>query len=119
MKLSKQILCVLVMLLSGFLQAHAQENDHSPPPPKYQLELIRIIDVDSTEFVFVVGKLGFKSVASLKKFLSTLPPGATLEWGPGCLRYGDEPLLSSEQDLEEFRAFCIAKKINFIILPSG
>jgi hypothetical protein len=119
MKLSKQILCLPVMLLLGILQAHAQDNGQSPVRPKYELDLVRIIDADSTEYVFVVGKVGFKSVASLKRFLSNLPPGSTLEWNPGCRRFGDEPLLSSAEDIEDFRAFCSARKISFILVRSG
>ena len=119
MRVSKQILCALVMLLLGFCIGRAQENGQSPPPPKYRLELVYISDVASREYMFVVGKVGFKSVASLKKFLSDLPSDSILEWAPGCIRWGDEPLLSSEEDMEDFKAFCVAKKINFILVPSG
>jgi hypothetical protein len=118
MKVTKHILCLLVMLLLGTLHAQAQENGQTSPP-KYRLELIQIFDADSAEYIFVVGKTGFKSVASLKKFLSDLPPGSILEWAPGCIRFGGEPLLSSEQDMEDFKAFCAAKKISFILVPSG
>ena len=119
MKVSEHVLCFLVILLLGAVHAHAQENGQSPSPPKYRLELVYIFDADSTEYVFVVGNVGFRSVASLKKFLSDLPPGSTLEWAPGCRRTGGEPLLSSEQEMEDFKAFCAAKKISFILVPSG
>ena len=119
MKVSKHILCLLVMSLLGVLHVHAQENGQSPPPPKYRLELVYIFEANPTEYVFVVGNAGFKSVASLKKFLSDLPPGSILEWAPGCLRWGGEPLLSSAQDMEDFKAFCAAKKITLILVPSG
>jgi hypothetical protein len=119
MRVSKQILCILAISLSVVLHAQAQENKESPAPPKYRLELVRMIDAESTEYAFVVGKIGFHSMASFKEFLSTLPPGSTLEWDPGCIRYGDEPLLSSREELEDFRTFCADKKIKFIVLPSG
>lgn len=119
MRVSKQILCVLAILFSVALHPQAQENKESPAPPKYRLELVRIIDGESTEYCFVVGKIGFHSLASFKEFLSTLPPGSILEWDPGCIRYGDEPLLSSREELEDFRAFCSDKKIKFILVPSG
>jgi hypothetical protein len=119
MKVSKHTLCLLVMLFLGVLHAHAQENDQSPPPPKYRLELIRIFETESTEYIFVIGNVGFKSVASLKKFVGDLPRGSTLEWAPGCIRFGGEPLLSSDEDMDDFRAFCVAKKITFILVPSG
>jgi hypothetical protein len=66
-----------------------------------------------------MGAAGFKSIDSLKKFLSGLPPGSTLEWAPGCIRMGKEPLLSSEQEMEEFKAFCAESNINFVLTPSG
>jgi hypothetical protein len=119
MKVSKHILCLLGMLLLVVLHVRAQENGQSPPPPKYRLDLVYIFDGDSAEYIFVVGTVGFKSVASLKKFLSDLPPGSILEWAPGCIRFGGEPLLSSEQDMEDFKAFCSTKKISFILVPSG
>ena len=34
-------------------------------------------------------------------------------------RKGDEPLLSSEQEMEDFKAFCAEKNINFFLIPSG
>jgi hypothetical protein len=119
MKVSKHILCLLVMLLVGVLNVHAQETGQSPPPPKYRLELVYIFEATPTEYIFLVGNIGFKSVASLKKFLSDLPPGSILEWSPGCLRQGGEPLLSSAQDMEDFKAFCAEKEISFILVPAG
>ena len=119
MRVSKRILCLIVMLLMGVFCAHAQKKRKAPTPPKYRLELVNISDAASREYMFVVGKTRFKSVASLKKFVSGLPPGSILEWDPGCIRWGGEPLLSSAQDMEDFKAFCVAKKINFILLPSG
>ncbi len=113
MRVSKQILCVLVILASSIVCAHGQENAKSPPP-KYRLELIYVSDAASREYLLVIGNIGFKSVASLKKFLADLPAGSILEWDPGCIRWGGEPLLSSREDMEDFMAFCVAIKINFI-----
>jgi len=110
MKVSQHIFCVLVIL--AFVVMY-------PPPPKYQMELVRIFGTDSPEFVFVVGKIGFKSVASLKEFVGSLPAGSTIEWAPGCVRMGGEPLLSSEQEMEDFKAFCAEKNINLILVRSG
>jgi len=108
-----------VVLLWVLSQAHAQEAVQAQSPPKYRMELVYIFEAESPEFIFVVGSVGFKSVTSLKKFLSGLPPGSTLEWAPGCKRVGGEPILSSEQELEEFKAFCAEKNINFVLVPSG
>ena len=119
MRVSQRILCLIVILPLGIFCAHAQKKRTAPPPPKYRLELVYISDVASREYIFKVGKTGFKSVDALKKFVSSLPPGSILEWNPGCIRWGGEPLLSSAQDMEDFKAFCVAKEINFILVPSG
>jgi hypothetical protein len=83
------------------------------------MELVYIFEANTTEFIFVIGNAGFKSVASLKNYVGSLPAGSTLEWAPGCMRMGGEPLLSSAQELEEFKAFCAEKNINFVLVPSG
>lgn len=115
----KYFLWLSVILLSSVLHADAQENGQLQPPPKYRMELVYVFEDEATEFIFVIGNVGFKSVDSLKKFLSGLPPGSSLEWAPGCKRMGNEPLLSSEQELEEFKAFCVERNINFVLVPSG
>jgi hypothetical protein len=119
MNSSKYLLWLPVILFAVLLRVEARENAPSQPPPKFRMELVYIFDADSPEFIFVIGNTGFKTVASLKKFLSSLPPGSTLEWDPGCLRMGNEPLLSSKQELEEFKAFCAESKIKFVLLPAG
>jgi hypothetical protein len=114
-------LCWLsIFLLSAALTARAQESKTPPPPPpKYRMELVYIFESHQTEFIFVIGNAGFKSVASLKRHLSGLPPGAILEWAPGCMRLGGEPLLSSEPEMESFKAFCLERNINFVLIPTG
>jgi hypothetical protein len=96
--------------------ARAQSPDD---PPVYEMQLVSIFDGPETEFVFVIGNSGFRSVASLRDFLATRPPGTTLRWSPGCIRQGGEPLLSSESEMEEFRSFCAAHQIDFVLVPSG
>lgn len=115
----KHLLWLHLVFLLIPLHAQAQESAQQQPPPKYRMELVYILEGDSHEFIFVVGNVGFKSVAALKRFVSNLPAGSTLEWAPGCLRFGGEPLLSSEQEMEEFKAFCVEKNINFVLVPSG
>jgi len=83
------------------------------------MELVYIVDTSPHEYVFVIsGSIGFKSVDSLKEYLGGLPPGSTLEWAPGCVEMGNRPL-SSEREIEDFKAFCAEKNINFIVIPSG
>ena len=119
MNKSKHLFWLSVVMLSAILHVDAQENQQPEAPPKYRMDLVYVIDGDTTEYIFVIGSVGFKSVDSLKKFLSTLPPGSMLEWAPGCRRSGNEPLLSSPQDMEEFKAFCVEKIIKFALIPSG
>ena len=120
MKFFQLVICFFILVVSGARVA-AQEVPPVAPPEKYRLELVQVVESYPTEYVFVVGNTGFKSVDSLKKFLALLPAGSKLEWAPGCVRFGDEPLISigQEQELAEFRAFCEAKKIEFILVPSG
>ena len=119
MKLPLHLLWLPVIVLFAVLPAYAQENAQPQPPPKYRMELVYIFDADALEFIFVIGNTGFKSVVSLKKFLNTLPAGSILERAPGCRRIGNEPLLSSEQEIEDFKAFCAEKNIEFVLIPSG
>ena len=120
MKASQRGICLVILVLAG-ANAAAQEAPAVASPEKYRLELVRIVEGYPTEYVFVLGRVGFKSVDSLKKFLGTLPAGSIVEWAPGCIRSGDEPLISigQEWELAEFKAFLETKKIEFILVPSG
>jgi hypothetical protein len=76
-------------------------------------------DDDKPEYVFVISPLGFKTVEGLKNYITLLPAGAILEWSPGCRRRGNEPLLSSTEELEDFKRFCEEHSVEFILHPSG
>jgi hypothetical protein len=119
MKISKLLIWLPAILCSLVLHSHAQESIESQSPPKYQMKLVYIFETESPEFIYVIGSIGFKTVASLKNYLSTMPHGSILEWAPGCRRIVSEPLLSSEQEMEDFKAFCAEKGITFILVPSG
>ena len=119
MKTPKLLLWLAVMLLSTALHTRAQEDGQPQPPPKYRMELVYIFETGSTQYIFVIGNIGFRSVASLKNYVGNLPPGSTLEWAPRCRRLGGEPLLSSDYEIEKFKAFCTEKNINFVLVPSG
>lgn len=119
MNTRKYLLRLSIVLLAFIPHARAQGGVEPEEPPKYRMELVYIFEAGSTEFIFVIGNAGFKNVASLKNYLSTLPPGSILEWGPGCVRVGGEPLLSSAQEMADFKAFCAERGITFILVPSG
>ncbi|HZI66570.1 MAG TPA: hypothetical protein VFF17_08395 [Thermoanaerobaculia bacterium] len=88
------------------------------PPPVYEMKLIFVGEAP-VESLFVIGNSGFRTVEALKSFLSRLPAGARLTWNPGCIRFGEEPLLSSEHEMEEFKRFCLEHGIDFVLIPSG
>lgn len=84
------------------------------------IKLIWIYGTHPPEYIFVIdNRLGFKNVDSLKKFVAGLPEGSVLEWDPGCMMMGGEPLLSSREEMENFKSFCEEHKIVFNLIPSG
>src|SRR5262245_16703053 len=88
-------------------------------PVKRELQLIYVFEGQKPEFIFVIGQSGFKSVASLKEHLKTWGSGSELRWAPGCVRFGGEPLLSSDQEMQDFRDFLSNRGIRFVLVPSG
>ena len=111
------------LLLFGFLliafEPLVASSQVDKQPVKYELQLIYVFEEQRTEFIFVIGQSGFKSVAALKRYLETWPPGSELRWAPGCERLGGEPLLSFEEDMKAFRAFLKERGIKFVLVPSG
>jgi hypothetical protein len=99
--------------------ASPRPEPSSAPPMTYELNLVYVFEATPTEFMFVIGNSGFKTVASLERFIAQLPAGTTLRWSPGCERFGDEPLLSSEREMARFVSFCRDHQINFVLVPSG
>ena len=112
----------LLLLFWWTMLARGAERQASPPP-KYRMEVVYIFETEKAgvvpESIIVIGNSGFRSVAALKRFVMSLPRGAVLDWAPGCERLGGELLLSSEKDLEDFKAFCKERGIAFILHPSG
>ena len=105
-----------LLIFSG--SARAQETERHTPL-KYRIQLIIVADTNPLEYLLVIDNVGFKSVASLKRFVGTLPADSILEWAPDCSRIGGEPLLSSEEEMNDFKAFCQEKHIKLILHPSG
>ena len=97
----------------------ASAESRAEPPPAYEMKLVYIFDTAEPEILFVIGNSGFRTVESLKNFLTSVPPGTKLAWAPGCIRMGKEPLLSAEYEMEDFKAFCLAHGIDFVLIPSG
>jgi hypothetical protein len=110
-------------ILSGILLTavglFASSGEVQPEAIKAELRLIYVFDEPKTAFIFVIGRSGFTSAKSLKRYLETWPPGSELTWAPGCSRLGNEPLLSSELEMKAFRAFLKKRGIKFVLVPSG
>src|SRR5262245_8475571 len=110
---------LLVWLLLVVLALASAAPGAEPEPVKRELQLIYVFEGKQPEFIFVIGHSGFKSVASLKEHLETWAPGSELRWAPGCVRFGGEPLLSSEEEMQAFRDFLAERGIRFVLIPSG
>lgn len=106
-------------VLLGVLAPAFVADGFEREPIKGDLQLIYVFEGSKPEFIFAIGQSGFKSVASLEEHLKTWPPGSELRWAPGCVRVGGEPLLSSEQDMRDFRKFLERRGIRFVLVPSG
>ncbi len=121
MKKDGLLRALLILLALVYAQAASAQEAPRDEQPRYRMELARVQDSgsDKPEYVFVIGKAVFKTVEALKDFITRLPAGAVLEWSPGCLRWGGEPLLSSAEELEDFKRFCAAHGVEFILHPSG
>jgi hypothetical protein len=109
-------LCLTLLCLAALSASAAQDAQE---PVQYELKLVHIFEGKEPRHIFVIGDSGFTTVESLKGFLSALPKGSSLRWDPGCVRFGKEPLLSSEKDMEDFRAFLTQRGISLVLVPSG
>ncbi len=109
---------IMIIVVTAFCD-NSREITSYQTPLKYEMRLVHILYGQPAEYIFVIGEEGFKSVDDLKKFVGSLPSGSELQWAPGCMRMGDEPLLSSESELEDFKKFCEAHSVRFVLIPSG
>ncbi len=114
------ILCVTFSLAQGEKSEHSiEKNVYSPSPIVYPLKIIYLFETGKTEFIISAGNVGFKSVAALKEWVAKLPPRTTLELDMMCRHLGNEPLVSSEEELNDFKKFCEEHKIILKIRPAG
>ncbi|HUQ71122.1 MAG TPA: hypothetical protein VM165_16465 [Planctomycetaceae bacterium] len=108
---------VLALALCS-LAASAIAADAPREPVRRDMELVYVFEGAAPTFLFRIGHAGFSSVESLMTHLETWPAGSQLTWAPGCMRLGGEPL-SSEGELNAFRGFLAARRISFVLMPSG
>ena len=115
----KRLFLVFIMLFVGFAYSFAQDSQRKPE--KLTLSLVFMADAGApNQYVFVVNSaLAYKTIDGLKNYLKNIPKGSTLTWAPGCERMGNEPLLSSQDEMLKFKEFCRSIGINFVLVPSG
>ncbi len=113
-------LFVATFLLCGSLFP-AQAKDTQQKPEDLTMTLAWIVDGGQpNQYVFVInGHIAYKTIDGLKHHLERLPKDSKLTWSPGCDRFGDEPLLGSEEEMKKFKKFCESIGINFVLVPSG
>ena len=72
----------------------------------------------TNETLLIIANGAFKSVSDVKDFVTTLPPGSTLEWAPGCRSIKGQ-LLSTKEELLDLSKFCSKRKVKFVQIPAG
>ena len=63
--------------------------------------------------------VAYKTLDGLKNYLKDIPRESTLTWSPGCERFGNEPLIGSQEEMAAFMKFCDSIGIKFILVSSG
>ncbi|HEX8833820.1 MAG TPA: hypothetical protein VF719_06445 [Abditibacteriaceae bacterium] len=121
--------CIILLgiALSAGVRAQDSQQASDHQPRRYELQLILIADAPTMEYLRII-KLqgdqsapysGYKSLGApgLRNWVKErVSDGSVIEYSPGCLRTGGEP---GGKELDDFRAFCKAEGVKFIIHPSG
>ena len=74
---------------------------------------------DAKWFIIINEKLAFKTTVEFMDYVKTIPPGSEITWAPGCCRWGNEPFLSSQIEMNKLREALNVGKIKFTLVPSG
>ena len=93
------------------------------PARNYRLVRQAVAGLKPIQWVFViVTPEGYVWVATHEKLRWAIehgvPANATLEWSPGCLREGSEPLETVEE-IEALAKFCKTRDVRFVHIPGG
>ena len=111
---------LIVIFFFVSLHTGAALEDTRKPRDLSMVLLFVSDEQEANKHLFLInGTVAFKTVKGLKNHLSGLPRGSKLSWAPGCLRYGNEPLLNSEAEMKNFEKFCKSIGIHFVLVPSG
>lgn len=111
-----------IIALLFFVTLHtgaALEDTRKPRELSMALLFVSDGEEGGKHLFLINGTVAFKTVKGLKNHLSGQPWGSRLSWAPGCLRYGNEPLLNSEAEMKNFKEFCKSIGIHFVLIPSG
>lgn len=88
--------------------------------PRYVMALVYVVDQHDMPYLFTINNsVAFKTLEGLKKFFKSLPEGSTISWSMGCMRHGNEPLVNSDAEMNDFKAFCESLNLRLEIIPSG
>lgn len=114
-------LVLLPLLALGDTAPVAQRA--AQPARNYRLLRQPVAGLHPTQWVFViVTPEGYAWVATHEKLQWAIehgvPAKATLEWSPGCLRQGGEPLETAEE-LDALVDFCKRRDVRFVHIPGG
>ena len=113
----KRLVIALALVLFG--AAPAKENAAMPTTPEIRLDIVPVMDAKPRRFVFVLGGVAYETLDGLKLYVEVMPKENVLVLDPGCHRWGGEPLLESEKDLEDFKAFVKKQGKTLKVIPSG
>lgn len=110
MRKLKLISIVLLALLPALVSAE-------PPAKAKNLMLdVALIPEENIEVFEVEGKR-FRTVELLKKYLDQQEAGTTVTWDPGCVRFGDKPLLSTGVEIKSLRSYLEKRGLKFVVIP--
>jgi len=112
-------LIVITLICTQIFTVFAQNAERKPE--NLTMTLASIADAaEPNQYIFIMnGVVAFKTLDGLKRHLMNEPKGSTLTWAPGCDRMGQEPLLRSKQEMQDFMTFCDSIGLKFVLVPSG
>ncbi|SRR5258708_7285961 len=109
----------VTFLLASVILASSQAYSASPESPTpYTLQVISMSKTEPIEFIYTVGRVGFRTLADLRNFIQTMPKGSVLRYAPSCRTWSGEPL-RTDKEIQALRAFCQDHGIVFQFIPAG
>jgi hypothetical protein len=69
--------------------------------------------------IFQVGDQRFTELQEFKAFIQSLPSGAIVTWGTGCIIYETIPLLHSDMTIQVFKEYCKGYGVEFRYIRGG